>query len=281
MKFKYRLIENDGEESGLKSFRGKNALFLTGEKGLTADELKKIINDPKNLEGTFAKYSGGLKELKLNVFGDRPNIRATLKANIEIYNNNGKSFYTEIETTTGKKFDKKGAIIKKEKVKGEEIEKTLFVFPQKNIHNEEIVEEYYKITNNEDEKFKKSSLKPTTVDDHTLKFHVGDEAFLKKILTKSGLPKEKYTLKIEKDDLEENLKKLVKEEIKKLVKRNLSTAEKLIKQAEKEGHIKGDYSQMVLDTAKKIAKKWDELNPEEQKVMRDTYYQSFLKKIKK
>ena len=38
---------------------------------------------------------------------------------------------------------------------------------------------------------------------------------------------------------------------------------------------------MVLDTAKKIAKKWDELDPEEQKVMRDTYYQSFLKKIKK
>jgi hypothetical protein len=81
---------------------------------------------------------------------------------------------------------------------------------------------------------------------------------------------------------ESKIKKLVKEEIKNLFEnKNLSTAEKLIKQAEKEGHIKGDYSQSVLDAAKKIAKKWDELSSEEQKVMRDTYYQSFLKKIKK
>lgn len=208
MKFKYRLIETDGEENGLKSLRGKNALFLTGEEGLTADELKKIINDPKNLEGTFARESGGLKELKLNVFGDRPGIRATLKANIEIYNNNGKPFYTEIETTTGKKFDKKGAIIKKDKE-----EKTLFVFPQKNTYNENLVEEYYEITS-KDEKIKRSSLKPIVVDDHTLKFHVGDETALRKILTKSGLSKEKYTIKIEKDELAENLRETIKKMIK-------------------------------------------------------------------
>ena len=60
-----------------------------------------------------------------------------------------------------------------------------------------------------------------------------------------------------------------------------TTAEKIILQAKKDGHIKGDYPQYLLDAAKEIAKKFDSLNPEEQKTMRDTYYKAFLKKIKK
>jgi len=59
---------------------------------------------------------------------------------------------------------------------------------------------------------------------------------------------------------------------------NMSTAERLVKQAEKEGHIKGDYSQRVLDAAKKVAKEYDGLkNDEERKTLRDTYYNKFLK----
>jgi hypothetical protein len=59
---------------------------------------------------------------------------------------------------------------------------------------------------------------------------------------------------------------------------NMSTAERLLKQAEKEGHIKGDYSQRVLDAAKKVAKEYDDLrNDEERKTLRDTYYNKFLK----
>jgi len=59
---------------------------------------------------------------------------------------------------------------------------------------------------------------------------------------------------------------------------NMSTAERLVKQAEKEGHIKGDYSQRVLDAAKKVAKEYDDLrNDEERKTLRDTYYNKFLK----
>jgi hypothetical protein len=59
---------------------------------------------------------------------------------------------------------------------------------------------------------------------------------------------------------------------------NMSTAERLVKQAEKEGYIKGDYSQSVLYAAKKVAKEYDDLkNDEERKTLRDTYYNKFLK----
>jgi len=60
---------------------------------------------------------------------------------------------------------------------------------------------------------------------------------------------------------------------------SMFTSEKLIKQAQKDGYIKGDYSQAVLSAAKKIANKYDQLSFEEQKVMRDTYYKAFLKMI--
>ena len=59
---------------------------------------------------------------------------------------------------------------------------------------------------------------------------------------------------------------------------NENTATNLIKQAEKDGYIKGDYSQRVLDAAKKIAKEYNNLkNNEERKTLRDTYYNKFLK----
>ena len=59
------------------------------------------------------------------------------------------------------------------------------------------------------------------------------------------------------------------------------TARKLINTAEKDGHISGMElsANYIMDAAKKIGAEWDKLNPEEQNVFRDTYYNAFLKKI--
>jgi len=267
--YKYRLVEQEEEENGLKKFSSKNELYLKGLGEYTADKLKQTINDPKNLTGhRFNIENTDLKKIKEQVFGDRPNIRSTKDKNIEIYKTYGKPFYKEIENTVNREFDKRDLVKTPE-----------FVFPQINSYNIKLVEDYFKSIS--DKQTKKSSLSAVKIDDSTLKFPVSDEENLKNILKNAKLTAGKdYDLSKQKS-INEELYNSVKEQLLKLLKENLSTAEKLIKQAEKEGHIKGDYSQMVLDTAKKIAKKWDELDPEEQKVMRDTYYQSFLKKIKK
>jgi hypothetical protein len=82
-----------------------------------------------------------------------------------------------------------------------------------------------------------------------------------------------------------NLKELIKQLTNEALNENkfnsMSTMEKLIKQAEKDGYIFGDYGQYILDAARIVAKGFDALSPEEQKVMRDTYYKAFLRKIGK
>jgi hypothetical protein len=82
-----------------------------------------------------------------------------------------------------------------------------------------------------------------------------------------------------------NLKELIKQITRDVLNENefnsISTMEKLIKQAEKDGHVFGDYGQYIIDAAKKVANKFDQLPTEEQKVMRDTYYKAFLKMIGK
>lgn len=176
--FKYRLVESDEEENGLKSLKTKSELVLVAGEDFTADDFIKIINDPKNLEG-YAIVSQDLKDFKQKVFGDRPNIVSTTKTNVEIYNSNGKSLYNDIEAKTGEKFDKKGAIIKKDKTG-----KTIFVFPQKNSYNDTLVEKYFNLINSE-KKTKRSSIKYTKIDDNTLKFPMNDESTLKKILAKA------------------------------------------------------------------------------------------------
>ena len=77
----------------------------------------------------------------------------------------------------------------------------------------------------------------------------------------------------------------LKDIINEIITENLQTnsAIKLIKTAERDGHISGMESSAnyIVDAAKKVGAEWDKLNPEEQKVFRDQYYQTFLKKIKK
>lgn len=191
-KFKYRLVEQDEEENGLKGLKAKSELVLTTGENFTADDFKKIINNPKNLEG-YTIVSQDLKDFKQKVFGDRPNILSTKKTNVNIYNENGKTLYNDIETKTGEKFDKKGAIIEKDKTG-----KTLFVFPQKNAYNEKLVEKYFELEKSGDIKTKRSSLRAIKVDDNTLTFPMSDESTLKKILAKAiingDITSEDYTL---------------------------------------------------------------------------------------
>jgi hypothetical protein len=280
MKYQYKLVkENEGEEevSGLKGLQTQNELVLSALEGRTAKELLDIINDPTNLDKVFTKEASGLKDLKIKVFGDRPNLRATLKPNIDIYKENGTSFYSKIENVVGEKFDRKGAEINKDKAGN-----VRFIFPKNTKYNIDIVEKYFD-TMDSGGKAKKADLRPKEVDEFTLKFPLSDGPTLKKILDNANLESGKDYKLNKQEVIQENLRILVKKEIKNLFENsNLSTMERLILQAEKDGHIsRGGYSEMVLDTAKKIAKKWDELSSEEQKVMRDTYYQAFLKKIKR
>lgn len=61
------------------------------------------------------------------------------------------------------------------------------------------------------------------------------------------------------------------------------TSIKLIRTAEKDGHLTGMEisAGYVVDAAKKVAKEWDELDSEQKKVFRDNYYKKFLKLIHK
>ena len=63
----------------------------------------------------------------------------------------------------------------------------------------------------------------------------------------------------------------------------LPTSRKLIRSAERDGHLKGmeGSATYVMDAARKIADEWDKLHPEQQKIFRDNYYNKFLKLIGK
>ena len=144
MKYQYKLVkENEGEEevSGLKGVQSQNELVLTALEGRTAKELLNIINDPANLDKVYAKEATGLKDIKIKVFGDRPNLRATLKPNMDIYKENGTSFYSKVENAVGEKFDRKGAEVNKDKAGN-----VRFIFPKNNKHNADIVEKYFNFT---------------------------------------------------------------------------------------------------------------------------------------
>lgn len=60
----------------------------------------------------------------------------------------------------------------------------------------------------------------------------------------------------------------------------ITTAQKLIKTAQRDGVLGIGYGHYVMDIAMEIAKKWDALSDEYKKIYRDDYYKDFLKKIK-
>lgn len=204
MNYKYKLVEQ--EETGLKSVRLSNELILTAKGEFDADSLLIILNDPKFLESVYVDESTGLKELKTKVFGNKPSVPANTKVNIKIYQENGKDLYNKIEEKTGKKFNKNGAVIKKDKDQNIQ-----FIFPQITADNIKLVEEYYEQEKNSDEVSKQVNIEPTKVDDITIKFPLSNRTTVEKILNNARLKsKEDYKLSVE--PISENfLREIVKE----------------------------------------------------------------------
>lgn len=197
MNYKYKLVEQ--EETGLKSVRLSNELVLTAQGKFDADELLTILKDPKFLESVFVDESTGLKDLKTKVFGNKPSVPANTKVNIKIYQENGKDLYNKIEEKTGKKFNKNGAVIKKDKEQNIQ-----FIFPQITADNIKLVEEYYENEKNDGEISKQVNIEPTKVDDVTIKFPLNNRATVEKILNNARLKsKEDYKLSVE--PISENL----------------------------------------------------------------------------
>lgn len=173
MKFKYRLVEQE-EESGLKAVRGSYELILKALGNLTSDDLMDTLRDPENLKGTYVIKSKGLDEFLKTVFG---NPLAKDETNVSLYKENGNELYRKIAKEVGP--FKKGTPFTKP---------GLFWFPEKNAANLSLVKKYYEKTlSGEGEKLARTSLKPTKIDNVTLKFPVGDESELKKILGNTEL----------------------------------------------------------------------------------------------
>ena len=209
MNYKYKLVEQ--EETGLKSARLSNELILTAQGKFDADSLFAILTDPKFQKGRFFDESAGLKELKSRVFGNKPAIPANTKANIEIYQENGKALYNKIEEKTGRKFNKNGAVIKKDKDQNIQ-----FIFPQISTDNIKLVEDYYEQEKDNDEISKEVNIEPIKVNTTTerneyIKFPLDNKTNVLKILKKAGLePKKDYKLSVE--PISENfLRGMVKE----------------------------------------------------------------------
>ena len=84
------------------------------------------------------------------------------------------------------------------------------------------------------------------------------------------------------------IRKIIKEEISNLLSENnreikTPTFMKLINTATRDGYLTGGQAsaQYIMSSARKIADAFDALDPEEQKVFRDTYYKKFIDSIKK
>jgi hypothetical protein len=166
--------------------------------------------DSLDVRNWAADY-GGLKELKSRVFGNKPAIPANTKANIEIYQENGKALYNKIEEKTGRKFNKNGAVIKKDKDQNIQ-----FIFPQISTDNIKLVEDYYEQEKDNDEISKEVNIEPIKVNTTTerneyIKFPLDNKTNVLKILKKAGLePKKDYKLSVE--PISENfLRGMVKE----------------------------------------------------------------------
>jgi hypothetical protein len=194
MKYKYKLVIKENEETGGPgSLTRKNELTLTTKGEYKADDILKMLKDPKNFGKTFVKKSGDKKELEIKVFG-LPNIPANKKKNAELMASQGeKPFYKEVEEKTGKTF----AAIQSNG------------FPARTKPNGEIIDSY--LTSSDE-----LVLSPNKVDDNTIKFPLKDELDIKKVLGNAGLTAKDYTLKKTEKLDESKLRNTIKEHINKL-----------------------------------------------------------------
>jgi len=228
MKYQYRLIKEEEEESGLKSLRAQNELVLTPLGDYTVEKLIDIINDPKNLSGeerVFSKNDPELEKLETRVFGPTGR-KVPDEEYIDLFNAtysqddpfspvNGPALYRIIsQEIRGFQPGQKTEIL----VNG----KRVAVFPKRTAENLDIVSEFF--TKRIGKQAKKSKIsKPTIVND-TLRFPIVDEneGNLKKILNNAGL-KSGTDYKLDKQDKQEttneNLYKVIREEILKFYKK--------------------------------------------------------------
>lgn len=214
-KFKYKLVEQDepqggGEESGLKGIKVEQELTLTTMNDLTSEKVLAILKDPKYLGGIYTAKSKELLDFEKKVFGDKPTNPTQAKNNKKIYDENGVKLYKEIETATGKTFERgKDKFVSKKDNDGKE----MFVFPIKSPKNLSLVQDYLK------EKTK-TQIKPKVVDANTLKFPSSDKSDLEKILKNAEdakvISSKDYTLE-KTDKLDENtIRQAIKEQFSKI-----------------------------------------------------------------
>ena len=147
MKYKYKLVENEepttnggGEESGLRRMNIPKELKLTTHGNVTADDIIRILEDPKYFSDAFIYKPDDLKDFERKVFGDKPTSDKFINTNKTIYDENGIKLYNEIENSVKDRFERKDFIIKKDKSN-----KTIFAFPIKNKKHQDLVVAYLNV----------------------------------------------------------------------------------------------------------------------------------------
>jgi hypothetical protein len=220
MKYQYKLVrENEDEESGLKGLRAQNELILTPLDKYTAKDFIDILNNPKNLSGVHSTTNKKLEELEARVFGPTGR-KVPDKEYIDLFNTtydsndpfsltNGPALYKTIsQEIRGFQPGQKKEIINNGK--------RVAVFPVRTAENLDIVSEFF--TKRTGESAKKPDISTPVVADDVLKFPIMDEKNLKKILNNADLESGK-DYKLGKQEINENLHKVIREEILKFHKK--------------------------------------------------------------
>ena len=248
MKYKYKLVENEepttnggGEESGLRRMDIPKELKLTTHGNVTADDIIRILEDPKYFSDAFIHKPDDLKDFERKVFGDKPTSDKFINTNKTIYDENGIKLYNEIENSVKDRFERKDFIIKKDKSN-----KTIFAFPIKNKKHQDLVVAYLNVK-------PKTYIKPKKIDDSTLTFNTSDKKDIDKILKAAqeakAISSKDYSLEtIDKEDEDK-----LRESIKEIIRKKLNVNESLLSSEIKQAIEKVDPNMSYVDFAVAVA----------------------------
>ena len=157
MNYKYRLVENIGDDSGDNKDRGTyNLILYAKNENYPLDAILDILDNPKDeyLKGAYAPSSESEKEIKLNVYGEK-NVLANIDKNKELKNKQvekyGKLFYKHIEDELGaagkpSKFERILNDPKKDNIGKAGSEGFLLGLPLMTKNNNDIIAQYTKLT---------------------------------------------------------------------------------------------------------------------------------------
>jgi len=150
MKYKYKLVENEDEVSS----HGKN-IDLPKNIIVTSDDINKVISalenpNKENFKGIHMVYSKDIKDIKLNVYGDK-NIMPKIKINQELKKQQietyGKLFYQYIEDF----LNNKGEVVKFDRILNKKTDKIgkgdgfLLELPLQTASNNKIIDKYMEL----------------------------------------------------------------------------------------------------------------------------------------